>query len=141
MKVIRKSLKVLFYFSLVLLFYYMVDLYLFHKKQDFTNFERSIFPSKGNATEELRKEIFSALHISKSGKPLSEPSKIDTFLERHYSKENILILGTSSEEVIFGFNQARQFKHGDIDFLKNVRFDTKKAYISVHNDAAWLSII
>jgi hypothetical protein len=118
----------------------MVDLYRFHKKQDFTNFDHSIFPAKGNASEDIRKEIFSALQISASGKPLSEPSKIDTFMETHYSKEDILILGTSSEEVIFGFNQAKQFKHGDIDFLKNVNFDTEKAYVSVHNNAAWLSI-
>jgi len=141
MNIIRNILSVLFYFFLVLLFYNIVDLYQFHKKQDFTNFDYSIFPSKGNASEKERKEIFSALHISKSGKPLSEPSKIDTFIERHYSKEDILMLGTSSEEVIVGFNQAKQFKHGDIDFLRNVRFDTENAYISVHENVAWVSAI
>jgi len=141
MNITRKILSVLFYIFLILLFYNIIDLYLFHKKQDFTNFERSIFPSKGNASEEIRNEIFSALHISKSGKPLSEPSKIDSFLEKHFSKEDILMLGTSSEEVIVGFNQAKQFKHGDIDFLKNVRFDNENAYISVHENTAWVSAI
>ena len=77
----------------------MVDLYLFHKNQDFTNFEHSIFPSKGNASEDIRRQIFSALHISEEGKPLSEPSKIDSFLEKHYSKEDTpSILG--SEEFV-----------------------------------------
>lgn len=141
MKTIKKIFTVLFYFFIVLIFYNMVDLYLFHKKQDFTNFEHSVFPSKGNASEDIRKEIFSALHISEAGKPLSEPGKIDSFLEKHYSKEDILMLGTSSEEVIFGFNKAKQFKHGDINFLKNVKFDTKNAYISIQGNAAWLSTI
>jgi hypothetical protein len=119
----------------------MADLYLFHKQQDFTDFGRSIFPSQGTASAEERKDIFSALHISESGKPLSKPAKIDSFLEKHFSKEDILMLGTSSEEVIVGFNQAKQFKHGDINFLRNVRFDIQDAYVSMHDNAAWVSII
>ena len=119
----------------------MVDLYFFHKNQDLTNFEYSIFPSKGNASEDIRKEIFSALHISEDGKPLSESSKIDSLVEKHYSKEDILMLGTSSKEVIVGFNKAKKFKHGDINFLKNTRFDTKNAYISINGNSAWLSTI
>jgi hypothetical protein len=119
----------------------MIDLYLFHKDQDFISFEDPIFPTKGNASEDIREQVFSALHISEDGKPLCEPSKIDSFLEKNLSKEDILMLGTSSEEIIIGFNKAKQFKHGDIHFLKNVRFDTKNAYISTQDNAAWLSAI
>ena len=141
MKVAGKIFTVLFYIFLLFIFYNIVDLYFFHKDQDFINFEHSKLTSKGNASEDIRKEIFFALHISENGKPLSDPEKMDLFVETHYSGEDILLLGTSSEEMIVGFNEVKRFKHGDLDFLKNVRFETEKAYISTRDNAAWLSIV
>ena len=140
MKAIGKILKALFYFFVFLVFYNMVDLYLCHMSRDFTNFEHSIFSSNGNAPEEIRSEIFESLHISDDGRPLSEPDKIDTFVEKHFSRDDILMLGTCTGEVITGFDAAKQFKKGDIDFLKNVTFDINGAYVSMHGDVAWLSM-
>jgi len=84
-KAIGKILKALFYFFVFLVFYNMVDLYLCHMSRDFTNFEHSIFSSNGNAPEAIRSEIFESLQISDDGRPLSEPDKMDTFVEKHFS--------------------------------------------------------
>lgn len=141
MKILKCIFAILLYLTSLLIIYNMISLYAYHKNQDFMDFHKSYFPSRGNASETIRKEIIDALYLSKDGRPASESTRIDTFVEKHFSKDEILILGTSSEEIVIGFDHARQFKHGDIHFLKNVKFNIENAYISTFGDVAWFSAI
>jgi hypothetical protein len=141
MKVIQVISSTLFYLFSFLVIYNLLSLYFYHKDQDFENLNKQYFASTGNASQEIRKEIINALHISKDGRPVSDPAKIDSFLAKNFSKDDILILGTSSEEIACGFEQAKRFKHGDIHFLKNVNFGVENAYISSSNNVAWISIV
>ena len=106
MKIIKVVFSTLFYIFSFLVIYNLLSLYVYHKDQDFENLNKQHFPSTGNASEKIRSEIINALHISQDGRPLSDPARIDTFLERNFSKDDILILGTSSQEIVFGFEQA-----------------------------------
>ena len=60
--------------------------------------------SKGNAPDSTRRQIIDQLNKFQEGYSQRETSQVDAFMQSLYSRESILILGTSPGEVFSGYD-------------------------------------
>jgi hypothetical protein len=95
--------------------------------------------SKGNAPDSTRKEIIGQLNKFQEGYSQRDTSQVDAFMKSLYSRENILILGTSPGEVFPGYDRAARLVKSDWESWGDCRFMIDSANISSMGDVAWFS--
>jgi hypothetical protein len=95
--------------------------------------------SKGNATDSIRNQIISQLYIFQEGYTERDTSKLDAFMESLYSRENVLILGTSPREIFRGYDEAAYLVRSDWESWGDCRFMIDSASISSAGDVAWFA--
>ncbi|MDZ7634883.1 MAG: hypothetical protein U5L72_10865 [Bacteroidales bacterium] len=86
--------------------------------------------SKGNAPDSTRKEIIGQLNRFREGYSQRDTSLVGAFMEALYSKENLLILGTSPGEVFKGYDRAARLVRSDWESWGDCRFMVDSANIS-----------
>jgi hypothetical protein len=95
--------------------------------------------SKGNAPDSIRKEIIGQLNKFQNGYTNRDTSQVGTFMESLYSRENVLILGTSPGEVFRGYDRAARLVRADWESWGDCRFMIDSANISAAGDVAWFA--
>lgn len=95
--------------------------------------------SKGNAPDSIRNEIIGQLNKFQNGYTNRDTSQVDTFMESLYSRENVLILGTSPGEVFSGYDRATRLVRTDWESWGDCRFMIDSANISAAGDVAWFA--
>ncbi len=95
--------------------------------------------SRGNAPDSTRKEIIGQLRKFQEGYSQRDTSQVDDFMQSLYSRESILILGTSPGEVFSGYDQAARLVQSDWESWGDCRFMIDSANISSMGDVAWFS--
>lgn len=95
--------------------------------------------SMGNASDSIRKEIIGQLNKFQNGYINRDTSQVVTFMESLYSRENVLILGTSPGEVFSGYDRANRLVRTDWESWGDCRFMIDSANISAAGDVAWFA--
>jgi hypothetical protein len=95
--------------------------------------------SKGNAPDSTRKEIIGQLNKFQDGYSKRDTSQVDAFMQSLYSRENVLILGTSPGEIFKGYDRAANLVQSDWESWGDCRFMIDSANISSVGDVAWFS--
>jgi hypothetical protein len=95
--------------------------------------------SKGNAPDTTRKEIIGQLNKFQDGYSRRDTSQVDAFMQSLYSRENILILGTSPGEIYKDYDKAAGLVRSDWESWGDCRFMVDSAYISSDGNTAWFS--
>jgi SnoaL-like domain len=97
---------------------------------------------RGDAQEQVRAAVLVSLRVLQSGYTKRDPAIIPAFMEQLFPKDqDILILGTNSDEWVEGYERAGVFFANDWRYWGDVRLDVDNATISADNDVAWLVTI
>lgn len=125
----------------ILLFIILILITRIFKRADEKNIlspATSVF-AKGNAPDSTRKEITGQLKKFQDGYSKRDISQVDSFMQSLYSKENMLILGTSPNEIFTGYKRAAKLVQADWESWGDCKFNVDSANISVFGNAAWFS--
>jgi SnoaL-like domain len=95
--------------------------------------------SKGNAPDSTRKEVIGQLNKFQDGYSRRDTSQVDAFMQSLYSRENILILGTSPGEICKDYDKASGLVRSDWESWGDCRFMVDSANISSDGNTAWFS--
>ena len=95
--------------------------------------------SQGNAPDSTRQEIIGQLNKFQEGYSQRDTSRVGAFMESLYSRENLLILGTSPGEVYSGYDRAARLVRSDWESWGDCRFMVDSANISAEGDIAWFA--
>ena len=95
--------------------------------------------SGGDAPDSVRQAIIGQLNKFQDGYSGRDTSQVDTFMESLYSRENVLILGTSPGEVFIGYDRAASLVRSDWESWGDCRFMIDSANISSKGDVAWFA--
>jgi len=95
--------------------------------------------SPGNAPGDERSEVLARLREFQEGYRRRDVSRLDDFLQRLFSSDDLLILGTQPREVAVGPAEAAELVGGDWRSWGDCTFDIEQAHVSVHEDAAWFA--
>lgn len=96
---------------------------------------------EGNASEEVRIEILEQLKYFQEGYVLRDTSIMEVYMDRLFSKENILILGTMPPEIYSGYTEAADLVSSDWLYWGDVKLMVESANISAHDSVVWFSMI
>ena len=95
--------------------------------------------SRGNAPDSTRMEIIGQLNRFQDGYTSRDTSQVDAFMASLYSRENLLILGTSPGEIYSGYDRAARLVRSDWESWGDCMFMVDSANISSGGDIAWFS--
>lgn len=109
-------------------------------KEFYSNPEAYVF-SKGNADQEVRKQIEQKLHQFQQGYEARDTSVLAFFMDELFSQENILILGTLPYEIYTGYDEATDLVRSDWMQWGDVRLLVQNANISAQGNVAWVSTV
>jgi hypothetical protein len=105
------------------------------------DFDRSLvsIPRKNNVNEEI-KEIVKVLEKYQEGYKKRDLSILDSYSEEVFANdEQSLVFGTDGGEYFRGKNAAKEITGLDWQWWGNFDLNIDEAYISVHEDMAWVS--
>jgi len=103
--------------------------------------ERASLLSEGNAPDSIRYEVIKQLQRFQKGYSGRDLTRVASFMEELYSKDNILILGTMPREVFTGYKEATRLVRSDWESWGDCKFETERASISSSGNTAWFSTI
>lgn len=109
--------------------------------QSFYGPEESFVFSTGNAPRDERAEIVQQLKVFQEGYEKRDTSAIDPFMQRLFSRDDVLILGTMPQEIFVGYDEASSLVFSDWASWGDCRFLIDRARISTHGDVAWFATI
>jgi hypothetical protein len=95
--------------------------------------------SPGNAGRDERSEVLAGLQDFQEGYRRRDFSQVGGFLQRLFSSDGLLILGTQPLEVAVGPAEAAELVGGDWRSWGDCTFDIEQAHVSVHEDTAWFA--
>jgi len=95
--------------------------------------------SSGDAPDSVRQAIIGQLNKFQDGYSKRDTSQVGAFMESLYSRDNILILGTSPGEVFIGYDRAAGLVRSDWESWGDCRFMIDSANISSKGDVAWFA--
>jgi len=96
---------------------------------------------QGNASGEVRSEILEQLVYFNEGYLLRDTSILETYMDRLFSRENILILGVMPPEIYSGYIEAADLVSSDWLYWGDVNMLVESSNISVSDSVAWFSMI
>ena len=95
--------------------------------------------STGDAPDSVRQSIIGQLNKFQDGYSKRDTSQVGAFMESLYSREKVLILGTSPGEVFVGYDRAASLVRSDWESWGDCRFMIDSANISSQGDVAWFA--
>ena len=97
--------------------------------------------SAGSAVDPARSEILEQLFRFQDGYTRRDLDKLDSFMERLFSQENAMILGTMPDEIYIGYKDVSRLIYSDWNAWGDCTFFMQNAHISTSGNAAWISTI
>lgn len=107
----------------------------FHENPSLLLYER------GNASDEVRLEILEQLEYFKKGYLQRDTLFLEVYMDRLFSRENILILGTMPGEIYSGYVEAADLVSSDWLYWGDVNLLVESSNISGGDSIAWFSMI
>lgn len=101
-----------------------------HSDFNFTYPDERVTPAE-------RQEILHTLDILQEAYDKRDVTMSDAYLAQTVSKDDILILGTSSDEIFTGYDQAKDLFESDWASWGAVKFNFQQAHISTYQDTAY----
>jgi len=135
----KDILKILLRLALLLVILFLVTRMFKRADEEGILSPATAFYSMGNAPDSTRKEIIGQLNKFREGYSQRDTSQVGAFMESLYSKDNLLILGTSPGEVFKGYDRAADLVRSDWESWGDCRFMVDSANISSEGDIAWFS--
>ena len=96
---------------------------------------------RGNASPEIRAEILEQLEVFQKGYTERDTSILTSYMDKLFSRENILILGTMPGEIYSGYEEAADLVSSDWLYWGDVNMLVESANISASDSVAWFSMI
>ena len=96
---------------------------------------------RGNASDEVRLEILEQLEYFKKGYLQRDTLFLEVYMDRLFSRENILILGTMPGEIYSGYVDAADLVSSDWLYWGDVNLLVESSNISGSDSIAWFSMI
>ena len=137
MRIIRSFLLTLF----ALFMLYLLTRTLQHTHEEYYSVQDSYIYSKGNASDDIRKEITHLLNQFQKGYSDRDTSRIRPFMKQLFADENVLILGTMPNEICIGHKEATGLVYSDWVSWGDCTFLMDIAHISNYGNVAWISTI
>jgi hypothetical protein len=137
-----KITKILLLTAFNLALIYMLVLNTSKPEKIYVDAEDKFVFSKGNASEAVRSEILHQLNRFQEGYSKRDVSKVDSFAEQLFSKNNIVIIGTGGpQEVVVGYKEAARLVESDWRSWGDCRILVDNAQISAFGDTAWFATV
>lgn len=95
----------------------------------------------GSASDEVRQEILEQLEYFKEGYLQRDTTIMEVYMDRLFSRENILILGTMPGEIYSGYVEAADLVSSDWLYWGDVNLQVESSNISGGDRIAWFSMI
>ena len=95
--------------------------------------------SQGNASGDVRSEVLARLREFQEGYRKRDVSRTGDFVERIFSSDGLLILGTQPREISIGTAEARELVSSDWRSWGDCTFDIEQTHVSAHGDTAWFA--
>ena len=97
--------------------------------------------NKGNASPEIRQQILDKLQLFQEGYEARDTSNLESYMDKLFSRENILILGTMPNEIYSGYSEAADLVSSDWLYWGDVKLLVEQSNISAMDSVAWVSTI
>jgi hypothetical protein len=137
MKITAQILKILV--LSILLFSVIMTLRQPHKA--LYNAKEEYIVAYGNAADSVRKEVLQQLRAFQDGYTQRDKNQVDSFMERMFSKANILVLGTMPDEIYIGHKEVSKLVYSDWNAWGDCTFLVNNTHISTTGDVAWITTI
>ena len=95
----------------------------------------------GNAPEDVRREVLDVLRAFQEGYRRRDVRRLDPFMERLFSRDDVLLLGTMPLEARASYAAAVGLVRDDWTAWGDCRFAVDQARISSHGDVAWFATV
>ncbi len=96
---------------------------------------------QGNASGEIRSEILEQLEYFSEGYLQRDTSILESYMDRLFSRSNILVLGTMPGEIFNGYTEASDLVSSDWLYWGDVTLLVESSNISAVDSVAWFSMI
>jgi hypothetical protein len=95
----------------------------------------------GNASPEVREAVISQLRAFQDGYTRRDHSQVAAFMDRLFSRNHPVVLGTLPSEIYVGYDAATELVRTDWESWGNCRFQTAEAEVSAVGDVAWFATV
>lgn len=95
----------------------------------------------GSATPEVRAAVISQLRAFQDGYTKRDTKQVGAFMDRLFSRDHPVILGTLPTEIYVGYDEAAELVRTDWESWGNCRFRTDEAEVSAGGDVAWFAAV
>jgi len=101
-----------------------------------------VYPyARGIASEEIRGEVIGALRLFQEGYSRRDTGQLETFMERLFVHDDVVILGTMPQEACIGFEHASRLVNADWAAWGDCSFAVDTAHVSAAGDVAWFATV
>ena len=126
---------------LISILLYSVMIVLSHPHEAYYDANDAFIFSIGNAPDSIRSDIVEQLHKFQYGYTDRDTTQIKPFMDQLFSEENILVLGTMPNEILFGKEKVSKLVFSDWKRWGDCTFLMNNAHISTSGNVAWISTI
>ena len=95
----------------------------------------------GNAPADVRGAVVSQLQAFQDGYTRRDTRLVAAFMDRLFSRESPVVLGTLPSEIYVGYDAATELVRTDWESWGNCRFQVEQAEVSSIGDVAWFATV
>ncbi len=98
-------------------------------------------PEWGNATPEVRAAVLNQLARFQEGYTRRDVKQLDTYMDRLFSHDRPIVLGTMPGEIYVGYSQTAKLVREDWESWGDCRFRLDQTQISAVGNVAWFATV
>jgi hypothetical protein len=95
----------------------------------------------GNATPEVRTDVLRQLQLFQDGYTKRDVKQLDAFMDRVFSRERPVVLGTMPGEIYIDYSAAAEVVRTDWESWGDCRFRLDETEVSSVGDVAWFATV
>lgn len=95
----------------------------------------------GQASPDVRAAVITQLRAFQDGYTGRDARQVGAFMDRLFSRQNVVVLGTLPSEIYVGCDQATELVRTDWESWGDCRFQIEDAEVSVVGDVAWFATV
>lgn len=95
----------------------------------------------GSATPEVRTDVLRQLQLFQDGYTKRDVKQLDAFMNRVFSRQRPIVLGTMPSEIYVDYNGATEVVRSDWESWGDCRFRLDETQVSAVGDVAWFATV
>ena len=95
----------------------------------------------GSATPEVRTDVLRQLQLFQDGYTKRDVKQLDAFMDRVFSRQRPIVLGTMPSEIYVDYNGATEVVRSDWESWGDCRFRLDETQVSAVGDVAWFATV